>query len=97
MVVACCLTRLGMTARNQHRRVGRLGLGKVKRGGDVMVRPALVDDFLDSIVAAIQPTNDLAVLRCPIGKPAQLLEEESALLLLIGKALLFRLQFLVSG
>jgi hypothetical protein len=50
-----------VTARHEHAGVGRIGLGQIERGRDVVPRTALEDDPLDGITVAPVAAGDAGV------------------------------------
>ena len=72
------LARRLVSARDEHAGKRRLALGDVEHRGDMMSRPALVDDPLDAIAVASVRADDARVERCFLGKLAQQLPEFGA-------------------
>ena len=107
----CCLRRqhapslvrvralavVGVSAREQHRRIRRLVLGvvreeEIRRHMDV--RPAFEIHFLDNVAVALHGRYSLGVQRAALfGKPAHGLDEIFANALRARKELVFRLAF----
>ncbi len=85
---AHALIRLGrlavvaVAARQEHARERALAVGQVQVRGDVMVRPAFVDDFLDAEAGTLEHADDPGVERRLLREGADRLQEFGAELIL---------------